>query len=113
MADQDIVRNYARDVLGMLDEEMDEFLWLAEESMRAPMPPGWEQFQDEARGKPYYVNATTGVTQWDHPSDECYRENFARLKESSKGRQSSARKNYQKNRQRGEEARYGYPQGRS
>ena len=70
MADEEIVRSYARDVLGMKDDEMDEYLWLAEESMRAPMPPGWEQFEDEARGKPYYVNATTGVTQWDHPSDE-------------------------------------------
>ncbi|KAH8069513.1 hypothetical protein JL721_5817 [Aureococcus anophagefferens] len=92
MADEEIVRSYARDVLGMKDDELDEYLWLAEESMRAPMPPGWEQFEDEARGKPYYVNATTGVTQWDHPSDECYRENFARLKESAKGRPSSARK---------------------
>ena len=39
MADEEIVRSYARDVLGMKDDEMDEYLWLAEESMRAPMPP--------------------------------------------------------------------------
>jgi len=34
----------------------------------APLPPGWEQFQDDATGEFYYVNAGRGVTQWDRPS---------------------------------------------
>ena len=49
----DVVRNYARDVLGMQREDLNEFLWIADEAMRAPLPDGWEQHEDESRGKPY------------------------------------------------------------
>ena len=49
----DVVRNYARDVLGMQREDLNEFLWIADEAMRAPLPEGWEQHEDESRGKPY------------------------------------------------------------
>ena len=48
----DVVRNYARDVLGMQREDLNEFLWIADEAMRAPLPEGWEQHEDESRGKP-------------------------------------------------------------
>ena len=68
----DVVRNYARDVLGMQREDLNEFLWIADEAMRAPLPDGWEQHEDESRGKPYYVNEDTGETQWTHPSDDFY-----------------------------------------
>ena len=74
----DVVRNYARDVLGMQREDLNEFLWIADEAMRAPLPDGWEQHEDESRGKPYYVNEDTGETQWTHPSDDFYREKFQR-----------------------------------
>ena len=76
----DVVRNYARDVLGMQREDLNEFLWIADEAMRAPLPDGWEQHEDESRGKPYYVNEDTGETQWTHPSDDFYREKFQRLR---------------------------------
>ena len=76
----DVVRNYARDVLGMQREDLNEFLWIADEAMRAPLPDGWEQHEDESRGKPYYVNEDTGETQWTHPSDDFYREKFPRLR---------------------------------
>ena len=74
------MRNYARDVLGMQREDLNEFLWIADEAMRAPLPDGWEQHEDESRGKPYYVNEDTGETQWTHPSDDFYREKFQRLR---------------------------------
>jgi len=77
---EDVVRNYARDVLGMEPRDMDDYLWVADEAMRAPLPQGWEQHEDESRGKPYYVNEGTGETQWTHPGDEFYREKFQRMK---------------------------------
>ena len=49
------------------------------EAMRAPLPDGWEQHEDESRGKPYYVNEDTGETQWTHPSDDSI-EKFQRLR---------------------------------
>ena len=33
----------------------------------APLPPGWEQFVDDATGEFYYVHAGRGLTQWDRP----------------------------------------------
>ena len=45
----DVVRNYARDVLGMQREDLNEFLWIADEAMSAPLPDGWEQHEDESR----------------------------------------------------------------
>ena len=66
--------------LGMDPERDEEYLWLAEESLRAPLPKGWEIANDESRGLPYFFNESTGVTQWDHPMDEKYRDDFQRLK---------------------------------
>ncbi|KAJ1462836.1 hypothetical protein M885DRAFT_419972, partial [Pelagophyceae sp. CCMP2097] len=53
--------------LGMDAEADSDFLWLAEESLRAPLPPGWEMGHDDSRGIPYFFNEQTNDSQWDHP----------------------------------------------
>lgn len=78
--------------LGMDPSRDRDFLWLAEESLRAPLPAGWEMANDERCGLPYFFNESTGETQWDHPSDEVYRRRFERLKaEASSGRRRDER----------------------
>lgn len=37
---------------------------------KPPLPAGWEVFTDKGSGKPYYHEAATGKTQWDHPAEE-------------------------------------------
>ena len=31
-------------------------------------PAGWQEFQDEDSGRPYWYNSTTDVTTWDNPN---------------------------------------------
>lgn len=33
-----------------------------------PLPDGWSEYFDPARGQPYYVNSKTGEKRWDRPS---------------------------------------------
>eukprot|EP00904_Undaria_pinnatifida_P001842 jgi/Undpi1/11659/HiC_scaffold_36.g13954.m1 len=49
-------------MMGMLLPEDEELLWIAEESLLAPLPEGWVQLKDEQSGHPYYYNqASLGV----------------------------------------------------
>ena len=77
--------------LGMTFPEDAAFLWLAEESLDAPLPgdfiaflcqlypypssddaEGWEVYHT-AEGTPYHGNELTGASMWEHPLDETYR----------------------------------------
>lgn len=48
-------------------------LWIARESLLAPLPEGWELLQTE-EGHPYFYDARTGESQWEHPRDDFYRQ---------------------------------------
>jgi len=50
-----------------------ELLWIAEEAFSAHLPPSWGEHQDE-RGRVYFHNSATGLSSWQHPLDELYRE---------------------------------------
>lgn len=61
--------------LGM-DPDVDEkYLWIAKESLIAPVPEGWTQ-EATHTGAPYYYNHKTGESRWEHPSDEEYTQLF-------------------------------------
>ncbi len=47
-------------------------LWIAEEAMLAPMPPGWSEHED-ASGHPYFYNLATDESVRTHPLDGYYR----------------------------------------
>ncbi|EQC39136.1 hypothetical protein SDRG_03343 [Saprolegnia diclina VS20] len=64
------VKEHAR-YLGM-DPDFDaDFLWIAKESLVAPVPIGWHQVMT-SEGAPYYYNDHTGESRWEHPSDRDY-----------------------------------------
>eukprot|EP01047_Picozoa_sp_COSAG01_P040107 COSAG01_NODE_3356_length_6207_cov_4.313360_1_plen_727_part_00 len=48
-----------------------DMLWIARESLTAPLPPRWEELEDEA-GHPYYYNLVTGTTTRKHPLDHYF-----------------------------------------
>ena len=77
------IHGYA-EFLGM-DPELDkEFLYIAVEGLKAPVPPPWETYYDE-KDEIFYVNPVTGQTMYDHPLDEEYRQKFIRLKAEKEG----------------------------
>eukprot|EP01043_Picozoa_sp_COSAG02_P011977 COSAG02_NODE_452_length_22047_cov_20.154502_2_plen_717_part_00 len=43
------------------------------ESMVQPLPADWRECDDEASGQVYYYNEATGVTSWEHPLDQYYK----------------------------------------
>ena len=51
-------------------------LWIAEEGLRAPLPPGYSEHVD-ADGTPFFCNATTQESSWEHPLDQHYRDLIA------------------------------------
>ncbi|OQR95964.1 kinesin [Thraustotheca clavata] len=63
-----------------IDPEYDaEYLWIAKESLVAPMPTGWHQVVTKD-GAPYYYNDHTGESRWEHPSDRDYMALFQEIK---------------------------------
>ena len=62
-----------------------EFVYIAKESLLAPVPEGWKEHRHED-GNPFYVNLETGVSQWDHPSDKYYSKKFKKLLKERKMR---------------------------
>ena len=72
------IENYAR-LLGMDPMVDSEFLPLAEEGLRAPLPEPWETLHDP-KGDLKYRNKLTGDIVSDHPNDAIYREKFLQAK---------------------------------
>ena len=100
------IENYAR-ILGMEPYEDAEFLPLAEEGLRAPLPDTWEAFYDP-RGDLKYRNRLTGDIVSDHPNDAVYREKFqlakqAKLVEEQRKREEEERIRAEEERIRAEE----------
>lgn len=48
-----------------------EIIWIAEEALHIPLPPGWTEYTDD-RGRPYFHNQNTGESSWLHPLDELF-----------------------------------------
>ncbi|CAM9184037.1 unnamed protein product [Scytosiphon promiscuus] len=73
------VREHAR-VLGMMLPEDESLLWIAEESLLAPLPEGWVQLKDEESGHPYYLCQASGDSSWEHPRDNFYKDIYKQKK---------------------------------
>ncbi|KAG7401454.1 hypothetical protein PHYBOEH_000999 [Phytophthora boehmeriae] len=58
-----------------------EFLWIARESLVAPLPDGWYHVTASETGQPYYYNEISGESRWDHPSDDHFRQVFHEQKQ--------------------------------
>ncbi|KAL3671345.1 hypothetical protein V7S43_003274 [Phytophthora oleae] len=58
-----------------------EFLWIAKESLVAPLPDGWYHVTATETGQPYYYNEISGESRWDHPSDDQFRQVFRQMKQ--------------------------------
>ncbi|KAG4108758.1 hypothetical protein H8356DRAFT_918466 [Neocallimastix lanati (nom. inval.)] len=69
--------------LGMDLEKERHFLWIARESLKAPLPPNWKPCQTDDENI-YYFNFVTGESIWDHPCDEYYRKLYQSEKEKCK-----------------------------
>ena len=52
-----------------------EFLWIANQSLLAPLPPDWEQFESHD-GTFYYFHQRSNKSTWIHPLDDHYRKMF-------------------------------------
>ncbi|KNC96801.1 hypothetical protein, variant [Spizellomyces punctatus DAOM BR117] len=75
---QEEILDYAK-FLGIDPEKEKHLLWIARESLKAPLPPNWKPCQTDD-GNIYYFNFTTGESIWDHPCDEHYRNLYEREK---------------------------------
>eukprot|EP00842_Homolaphlyctis_polyrhiza_P000757 jgi/Hompol1/1682/HPOL_004708-RA len=64
-----------------------ELLWIARDSLKAPLPSDWKPCQTED-GNIYYFNFKTGESIWDHPCDEHYKAIY----QKEKAKLESARK---------------------
>ncbi|KAG3163780.1 hypothetical protein PI124_g5886 [Phytophthora idaei] len=58
-----------------------EFLWIARESLVAPLPGGWYHVTASETGQPYYYNEISGESRWDHPCDDQFRQLFKEMKQ--------------------------------
>ena len=65
--------------LGMELPEDQEFLFLAKEGLKAPLPEPWKPCQTKS-GNIYFFNFDTGKSTWEHPCDTYYRNLFKKYK---------------------------------
>jgi hypothetical protein len=72
--------------LGM-DPDVDrDLLWIARDSLVAPVPSGWYHVAASDADPPYYYNGLTGESRWDHPCDDAYRQMYQQLRQQRKPR---------------------------
>eukprot|EP00929_Paragymnodinium_shiwhaense_P084906 TRINITY_DN4542_c0_g2_i1.p1 TRINITY_DN4542_c0_g2~~TRINITY_DN4542_c0_g2_i1.p1 ORF type:complete len:123 (-),score=31.97 TRINITY_DN4542_c0_g2_i1:289-657(-) len=81
---KDEVEEYAA-WLGMELPEDKEFLWIAREGLKAPLPRPWKPCQTE-NSEIFYFNFETGESTWDHPCDERCRRVYEERKVEKKER---------------------------
>ncbi|TPX57513.1 hypothetical protein PhCBS80983_g03794 [Powellomyces hirtus] len=77
--------DYAK-FLGIDPDTEPHLLWIARQSLKAPLPPNWKPCQTDD-GNIYYFNFTTGESIWDHPCDEHYRKLYAEEKAKPRNEQ--------------------------
>ena len=73
--------------LGMDVKKDRDLLWIAHQALHAPRPSGWRDLQD-ADGKVYYVEQSTGHTSWWLPTDD----EFRRLYKKKRAEKANAAK---------------------
>ena len=57
-----------------VDTASEEYLFaIVAESMLQPLPADWRELDDETSGQVYYYNKATGVSSWEHPLDQYYK----------------------------------------
>ncbi|TMW64335.1 hypothetical protein Poli38472_012957 [Pythium oligandrum] len=66
------VMEHARQ-LGIDPEAEPDLLWIARDSLVAPLPDGWFHGTATESGAPYYYNEVSGESRWDHPCDDYFR----------------------------------------
>ena len=86
-AGEDSLLEFAR-YLGMDLPKDNEFLWIAQAAMAAPLPPPWLQLTAED-GQPYFVHSTTQQTQWEHPLDCYHRDLYLRVRADREARRGA------------------------
>lgn len=67
------------DWIGMKLPEDSEYLWLAREGLKTPLPKEWKPCSTND-GEVYYFNFKTGESSWDHPMDSMFRQRFEQEK---------------------------------
>nr|CAJ2476533.1 unnamed protein product [Leishmania braziliensis] len=67
------------DWIGMKLPQDSEFLWLAREGLKTPLPKEWKPCSTND-GEIYYFNFKTGESSWDHPMDGIFRQRFEQEK---------------------------------
>ncbi|KPI83913.1 hypothetical protein ABL78_7049 [Leptomonas seymouri] len=77
------------DWIGMKLPEDSDYLWLAREGLKTPLPKEWKPCSTND-GEVYYFNFKTGESSWDHPMDSLFRQRFEQEKEKArKGEKST------------------------
>ncbi|KAG5474487.1 hypothetical protein LSCM1_03273 [Leishmania martiniquensis] len=71
------------DWIGMKLPEDSEYLWIAREGLKTPLPKEWKPCST-SDGEVYYFNFKTGESSWDHPMDGVFRQRFEREKASAR-----------------------------
>ena len=79
------IKEYATDVLGLSLASDADFIWIARQGIKEPLPPEWKPIQDVS-GDIYYFNFENGQSMWDHPCDEYYRGLYLQEKKKKKER---------------------------
>ncbi len=62
-------------------------LYIAEWALTAPIPTGWTVHLD-AESNEFFYQPSTGVSQYEHPMDQHYREYYQEMKRQEKGEES-------------------------
>ncbi|NXE26600.1 CE164 protein, partial [Ardeotis kori] len=78
--------------IGIDPKKEPELMWLAEEAIMAPLPAEWKPCKDTTTGDIYYFNFATGLSTWDHPCDDPYRQLVIREQEKLLAHGSSKKK---------------------
>ena len=61
-------------------ESDQEFMWIAEEALCAPLPAGWSEHYRPEYGAVYYFHAQSNQSKWHHPLEDYYRQLLSQLK---------------------------------
>lgn len=72
--------------LGMKLPEDNDYLYIAQEGIKAPLPLCWKPCKTK-EGDIYYFNFETSESVWEHPCDKFFREKF----EEAKSKKSSGK----------------------
>ena len=74
------IYTYAQYSLGMDPVADVDLLWIAEQALKAPLPPNWEEHVDPESGNRFFLNTMTRVSSWEHPLDNTFRALYIQLK---------------------------------